>query len=68
MGSEMCIRDRSGIQDLTGLLKSTKEKAPLQKLSTPRDVGELMAFLASPNSQGMTGGIHYVDGGYHITG
>jgi enoyl-[acyl-carrier protein] reductase I len=64
----METRAASGIQDLTGLLKSTKEKAPLQKLSTPRDVGELMAFLASPNSQGMTGGIHYVDGGYHITG
>ncbi|HAK52055.1 MAG TPA: enoyl-[acyl-carrier-protein] reductase FabI [Gammaproteobacteria bacterium] len=66
--SAMETRAASGIQDLTGLLKSTKEKAPLQKLSTPTDVGQLMAFLASPNSQGMTGGIHYVDGGYHIVG
>ena len=64
----MPTRAASGIQDLAGLLKTTEERAPLQRLCTPREVGELMAFLSGPNSQGMTGGIHYIDGGYNILG
>ena len=51
----MQTRAASGIHDLAGLLKTTQERAPLQRLCTPREVGELMAFLAGPNSQGMTG-------------
>lgn len=61
-------RAGSGIQDFDNLLKTTQEKAPLKRLVTPREVGELMAFLSGPNSQGMTGGIHYIDGGYHVVG
>jgi enoyl-[acyl-carrier protein] reductase I len=61
-------RAGSGIQDFDKLLQATQEKAPLKRLVTPREVGELMAFLAGPNSQGMTGGIHYIDGGYHVVG
>ena len=66
--SAIQTRAASGIQDFDKLLGSTIERAPLRRLTTTREVGELMAFLAGPNSQGMTGGIHYVDGGYHIIG
>ena len=64
----MQTRAASGINDLAGLLATTKVRAPLQRLCKPREVGELMAFLSGPNSEGMTGGIHYVDGGYNIMG
>jgi enoyl-[acyl-carrier protein] reductase I len=66
--SAIQTRAAAGIQNFDNLLKTTEEKAPLKRLCTPREVGELMAFLASPNSQGMTGAIHYVDAGYHIMG
>ncbi|MDA0791860.1 MAG: enoyl-ACP reductase FabI [Proteobacteria bacterium] len=61
-------RAASGIQDFDNLLRTTSERAPLKRLVTPREVGNLMAFLAGPHSQGMTGGIHYIDGGYHVMG
>jgi enoyl-[acyl-carrier-protein] reductase (NADH) len=31
-------------------------------------VGAYPAFLASPEAANITGGIHYIDGGYHIRG
>ena len=61
-------RAAAGIQNFDNLLKTTKERAPLGRLNTPLEVGELMAFLVGPNSRGMTGGIHFVDGGYHVMG
>ncbi len=61
-------RAASGIQDFDNLLRTTADRAPLKRLVTPAEVGHLMAFLAGPHSKGMTGGIHYIDGGYHVMG
>jgi enoyl-[acyl-carrier protein] reductase I len=31
-------------------------------------VGAYAAFLASDEAANITGGVHYIDGGYHIVG
>lgn len=40
---------------------------PLGRLGTPEDVANMVSFLASDKSDWITGGIHFVDGGAHIT-
>lgn len=43
-------------------------RAPTHQLASIDDVGAYAAFLASPEAANVTGGIHYIDGGYHIVG
>jgi NAD(P)-dependent dehydrogenase (short-subunit alcohol dehydrogenase family) len=38
--------------------------APMNRLGTPREVGELVAWLASDAARNVTGGIYPVDGGF----
>lgn len=64
----IATRAASGIQAFDALLDVTERRAPLRRLTTPRDVGELTAFLVGPGAEMMTGGIHFVDGGYHVMG
>ncbi len=40
--------------------------APEHHLVSIEDVGAFAAFLVSDGAKSITGGIHYVDGGYHI--
>lgn len=40
----------------------------LQNLTTPQEIGEAVVYLTSPSGRRMTGGILYLDAGYHLTG
>ncbi len=57
-------RAASGISHFDELLAIAKQKAPLKREVTLKDIGYLAAFLVSDLSLSITGNIHYVDSGY----
>lgn len=59
-------RAASGIADFDALLARAAQRAPTHQLATIEEVGAYAAFLASSELANVTGGIHYIDGGYHI--
>jgi len=56
-----------GVSDFTQLLKIHRRVAPLRENTTPEHAGGAGLFLLSDLSNGITGEIMYVDGGYNIT-
>lgn len=56
------------IAGFTGMLKQHAEKAPLRRNITAEEVGKAALYLCSDLSSGVTGTVHFVDGGYHILG
>lgn len=64
----MHTRAASGIDHFDELIDKARERAPLHKLVSLEDVGNLAAFLCSPAAKSITGEITYVDAGYNITG
>jgi len=58
----------SGISDFNFILKWNKYNSPSQKNVTIDEVGDSGMYLLSDLSRGVTGEIHYVDGGYNIMG
>jgi len=58
-------RAASGIREFDELLAAHR-RAPLTREVQIDDVGSLCAFLVSDAAQGITGDVHYVDGGFHI--
>jgi len=61
-------RAASGIADFDQLMMQAADRAPTHQLATIDDVGAYAAFLASREAANTTGGVHYIDGGYHIVG
>ncbi|RKQ73697.1 enoyl-ACP reductase FabI [Oceanibaculum indicum] len=61
-------RAASGLDRFDELLDRAAAKAPQHALVTIGDVGALAAFLVGDGAKAMTGGIHYVDGGFNIVG
>jgi enoyl-[acyl-carrier protein] reductase I len=61
-------RAASGIGHFDELMNEAAERAPTQRLAPIGDVGAYAAFLASAEAGNVTGGIHYIDGGYHVMG
>lgn len=59
-------RAASGLVDLDGLIEETLTHAPIKELVTIDQVGQMAAFLMSPESRYVTGQTIYVDGGYSI--
>lgn len=57
----------SGIADFRQLLQRFEERAPIKRLVTQQDVGDSALYLVSDLSRGVTGEVHYVDGGFSIT-
>jgi enoyl-[acyl-carrier protein] reductase I len=45
-----------------------EEKAPLRRTITPKEVGNVAAFLCSDLASGVTGETTFVDSGYNILG
>jgi len=58
----------AGIADFRKMLEQVARTAPLQRNVTIEDVGNAAAFLCSDLAAGITGGITYVDCGYHQVG
>lgn len=61
-------RAATGIAHFDELMNQAAARAPTHHLATVEDVGAYAAFLASPEAANVTGGVHYIDGGYHIVG
>jgi len=59
-------RAASGIDHFDELINAAAERAPTHRLATIEDVGAFASFLASREAANVTGGIHFIDGGYNI--
>ncbi|HZN57394.1 MAG TPA: enoyl-ACP reductase [Planctomycetota bacterium] len=57
-----------GISGFTQILDVVAQRAPLQRNVQIEEVANAALFLLSPLSSGVTGGVLYVDCGYHIVG
>ena len=58
----------SGIAGLRDMLRWQETNSPLRKNVTIDEVGNAALYLLSDLSTGVSGEIHYVDGGYNIVG
>jgi enoyl-[acyl-carrier protein] reductase I len=58
----------SGIGDFRYILKWNELNSPLRRNVTIEDVGGAGLYLLSDLASGVTGEIHYVDGGYNVIG
>lgn len=58
----------AGISQFRKMLDHVENTAPLRRSITPREVGNVAAFLCSDLASGVTGEITYVDAGYNILG
>ncbi len=56
----------SGIDGFKEKLRIAEERAPLKRLVSQEDVGKASLYLLSDLAAGVTGEIHYVDGGFNI--
>lgn len=61
-------RAASGIAEFDALMVRAAEQAPTHHLATIDDCGTCAAFLASDEAANLTGGVHFIDGGFHIVG
>jgi len=61
-------RAASGIDHFDEMIAHAAERTPTHHLATIEDVGAYTAFLASREAANVTGGIHMIDGGFHIVG
>jgi enoyl-[acyl-carrier protein] reductase I len=61
-------RAASGIADFDQMMAQAAAKAPTHQLASIEDVGAYAAFLASSEAANITGGVHYIDGGFHSVG
>jgi len=61
-------RAASGLDRFDELLEDAAARAPMHQLVSIEQVGAYAAFLASAEAGNVTGGVHYIDGGYHIVG
>ncbi len=54
--------------DKDDMIKTTLDRTPLGKLTTPEDVADLAVFLCSDKSKMITGEVINIDGGYSNSG
>lgn len=59
-------RAASGIDHFDDLMSLVRDKAPEHTLVTPDEIGISIATLATPAMRKITGGVHYIDGGFNI--
>ncbi|PNU20311.1 enoyl-[acyl-carrier-protein] reductase FabI [Geothermobacter hydrogeniphilus] len=57
----------SGVGNFKQKLHIMEERSPLQRLITQDEVGKATLYLLSDLASGVTGEIHYVDGGFNIS-
>jgi enoyl-[acyl-carrier protein] reductase I len=58
----------AGISQFRKMLHHVEENAPLRRNITPKEVGNVAAFLCSDLASGVTGETTFVDSGYNILG
>jgi len=58
----------AGISQFRKMLDHVEHTAPLRRSITPREVGNVAAFLCSDLASGVTGEVTFVDAGYNILG
>ncbi len=58
----------SGVNGFHNILNIVESKAPLRRTITQEDVARSAVYLCSGLASGVTGEIHYVDGGYNVIG
>ena len=58
----------SGVNGFSQILHNVEERAPLRRTITQEDVARSAVYLCSDLASGVTGEIHYVDGGFNVTG
>jgi enoyl-[acyl-carrier protein] reductase I len=58
----------AGIGDFRAILKWNEANSPLEENVTIEQVGNSSMYFLSDLSSGVTGEVHYVDGGYNIMG
>ncbi|HEV8575316.1 MAG TPA: enoyl-ACP reductase [Dehalococcoidia bacterium] len=58
----------AGVSGFKGLHSRFREVAPIHRNLTLEDVGNAAVYLCSDLGAGVTGEVHYVDGGYNIIG
>jgi enoyl-[acyl-carrier protein] reductase I len=54
----------SGVANFKEKMRVAEERSPLKRLVTQEDVGKATLYLLSDLASGVTGEIHYVDGGF----
>lgn len=57
-----------GVKDLDTILDAVETKSPLKRNVDTKEVGDVVTFLISNMSRGVTGEVIYVDSGYNIMG
>ena len=62
----LATRAASGIPEFDELMDQAQTTAPTRSLVSIDDVGAATAFLALDGAKLITGGVMYIDGGYHI--
>lgn len=58
----------AGIAQFRSMLSHVERNAPMRRNITPREVGNVAAFLCSDLASGVTGETTFVDAGYNILG
>ncbi len=58
----------AGVNGFHTILNHVESKAPLRRTITQEDVANAALYLCSDMAGGVSGEIHYVDGGYNIIG
>ncbi len=58
----------AGVNGFHAILNHVESKAPLRRSITQEDVAGAALYLSSDLASGVSGEIHYVDGGYNIIG
>ena len=58
----------SGVNGFIQILNHVEEKSPLRRNVTQEDVARAAVYLCSDMASGVSGEIHYVDGGYNVIG
>jgi enoyl-[acyl-carrier protein] reductase I len=58
----------AGVNGFHNILNIVESKAPLRRTITQEDVARSAIYLCSNLASGVTGEIHYVDGGYNVIG
>ncbi|GAA0744453.1 enoyl-ACP reductase FabI [Ideonella azotifigens] len=64
----LATRAASGIAHFDALLQDSAARAPLRRLVTQQEIGELCSFLVSDLARAITGDTLYIDAGMHILG